>query len=187
MEPTENLSAFLAGIERRAFRQAMFATQNQEAALDIVQEAMLKLAEHYAQRPADEWPLLFQRILQNVIRDHHRRSRVRSMWISLLSALVPQRDDDEANLLDSLATTGEPAFAAPDDETGRRQTRAIIDTAIARLPLRQRQAFLLRYLEELDVAQTAAVMGCSEGSVKTHCSRACHTLAAWLEEKGIRP
>jgi len=185
----EHLSQFLADVERRAFRQAMFAVQNEDAALDLVQDAMLKLAENYADRPADEWPMLFQRILQNAIRDHYRRSKVRSMWVSLLSALAPAKEaDEEIDPLDTLQV--EPASEAlqpPDEQAERASLRRAIDECIAKLPLRQRQAFLLRYMEELDVAQTAAAMGCSEGSVKTHCSRACHTLAEWLRERGVGP
>ncbi|WP_460535514.1 RNA polymerase sigma factor [Chitinimonas naiadis] len=187
MTAPEPLSQFLAEAERRAFRQAMFAVQNEDTALDLVQDAMLKLAEHYADRPADEWPMLFQRILQNAIRDHYRRTKVRSLWVSLLSALAPGKDaDEEIDPLDTLQVeASSEALQAPDEQAERRSTRRVIDECIAKLPLRQRQAFLLRYMEELDVAQTAAAMGCSEGSVKTHCSRACHTLANWLKEKGV--
>ncbi|WP_223879280.1 RNA polymerase sigma factor [Chitinimonas arctica] len=189
MPSTDRLSAFLIDVERRAFRQAMFAVQNEDAALDLVQEAMLRLAERYAERPEEEWPMLFQRIMQNAIRDHYRRSKVRGFWVSLLSALTPARDEDEE--VDPLDTfyveASSAALQPPDIQVDRNRTRELIDAGLAKLPLRQRQAFLLRYVEELDVAATAAAMGCSEGSVKTHCSRACHALADWLREKGVEP
>ncbi|WP_028447704.1 RNA polymerase sigma factor [Chitinimonas koreensis] len=187
MASPDPLSAFFAEVERRAYRQAWFAVQDEDTALDLVQDAMLRLAERYADRPAEEWPLLFQRILQNAIRDHYRRSKVRSMWTTLLSALSPSRgDEDEVDPLDTLAVeAASEALQPPHVQAERKQTLALIEDCVARLPLRQRQAFLLRYMEELDVAATAAAMGCSEGSVKTHCSRACHTLAQWLRDKGV--
>lgn len=163
----------------------MFAVREEEAALDIVQDSMLKLAEKYGDRPCDEFPMLFQRILQNTIRDYYRRSKVRSMWTTVLSTLSP--DDDEHDPLETLDV--EDARASPSTPEGQylqAQTLAAIEEEIARLPTRQREAFLMRYWEDLDVAETAAAMGCSEGSVKTHCSRATHALAAALSAKGIK-
>jgi RNA polymerase sigma-70 factor (ECF subfamily) len=183
------LSTFLAGVERRAFKQAVFAVRDEEAALDIVQDSMLRLAEKYGANPADELPMLFQRILQNAIRDWFRRQKVRSTWTTLLSAFVPNRDDaDDADPLDTLEAEGEPGTAAPGgpaEQVEQSQMVEIIEKEIAKLPARQREAFLLRYWEEMDVSETAAAMGCSEGSVKTHCSRATHTLAAALKARGI--
>lgn len=164
----------------------MFAVHDEEAALDIVQDSMLKLAEKYGDRPEEEFPMLFQRILQNTIRDYYRRSKVRSMWTTLLSAFSSDDNDD----YDPLET-----LAADEDATGPRtpeskllqaQTLNIIDDEIKKLPARQREAFLMRYWEDMDVAETAAAMGCSEGSVKTHCSRATHALAAALSARGIQ-
>ncbi|HQO29378.1 MAG TPA: RNA polymerase sigma factor [Accumulibacter sp.] len=185
MGSQRELSDFLSAVERRAFKQAMFAVHNEESALDIVQDAMMKLAEKYGDRPAEEWPMLFQRILQNTIRDYYRRSKVRSLWTTLLSALSPSDDED----FDPLETIdGATASTSPQDPLGQfeqAQILGIIEKEIQALPTRQREAFLLRYWEDMDVAETAAVMGCSEGSVKTHCSRANHTLAAALKSKGI--
>lgn len=185
--PSE-LSAFLAGAERRAFKQAVFAVRNDEAALDIVQDAMLKLAEKYGDKPAAELPLLFQRILQNTIRDYYRRQKVRSTWGTLLGALGAGRDGEEDDF-DPLETLQvEPRSegeSPPAEQLERKQLIEIIELEITKLPGRQREAFLMRYWEELDVADTARLMGCSEGSVKTHCSRAAHALAAALRKKGI--
>lgn len=146
---------------------------------------MLKLAEKYSHRPAEELPLLFQRILQNAIRDWMRRSRVRNLWTTLLSAFT--RDDDEdADPLETLAEqSGAESRETPHGQFEQSQVLGIIEREIGRLPPRQREAFLMRYWEEMDIAETAAAMGCSEGSVKTHCSRATHTLAAALRERGI--
>jgi RNA polymerase sigma-70 factor (ECF subfamily) len=163
----------------------MFAVRNEDAALDIVQDAMMKLAEKYGDRPAEEMPLLFQRILQNTIRDYYRRSRVRSMWTTLLSALSPSDDEDYDPLETFGSESGSYSAQLPDEQLEQTQVLAIIEKEIAALPSRQREAFLLRYWEDMDVAATAAAMGCSEGSVKTHCSRANHTLAAALKAKGI--
>ena len=144
----------------------------------------MRLAEKYGDRPAEELPMLFQRILQNAIRDFYRRSKVRSMWTTLLSSLTPGNDEDEADPLETLEVEGN-AYDTPEGSLAQSQVMAVIEEEISRLPGRQREAFLMRYWEDMDVAETAAAMGCSEGSVKTHCSRATHTLAAALKAKGI--
>lgn len=180
------LADFLASVERRAYKQALFAVRDSESALDIVQDAMLKLAEKYGAKPAAEWPMLFQRILQNTIRDFYRRQKVRSLWVTLFSSLSAGKEDDDSDPLETLAVA-DPSGSrgGPADQLEQAQVVEIIEKELQGLPARQRQAFLLRYWEELDVAETAAVMGCSEGSVKTHCSRAAHALAAALRARGI--
>lgn len=186
MATPEELSDFLAGVERRAFKQTQFAVRDEDAALDIVQEAMIKLATNYADRPPAELPLLFTRILQNATHDHFRRQKVRNTWVTLFSSLTPADEDDADPLetLEALAGTEQAESAA--DKVEREQVVAIIEEEIGRLPARQREAFLLRYWEDFDVAETAAAMGCSEGSVKTHCSRATHALARALRSRGLR-
>lgn len=164
----------------------MFAIRNEETALDIVQDAMMRLAEKYGDRPGTEWPMLFQRILQNAIRDSYRRSKVRSLWISLFSSLSTNDDEDNDPLETIVAENESESLRAPDRQLERAQLLGVIEKEIEKLPPRQREAFLMRYWEEMDIAETAAVMGCSEGSVKTHCSRATHTLAAALGAKGIK-
>ena len=166
----------------------MYAVRDEDTALDIVQDAMLRLTEKYADRPAEELPLVFQRILQNAIHDHFRRSKVRSAWTTLLSALGARDDKDEDyDPLESLPAKSDATLPAdPAGQLEQRQVVALIEEALSKLPARQREAFLLRYWEEFDVAETAAAMGCSEGSVKTHCSRAVHALAAWLDARGVR-
>ncbi len=182
----QELAAFLAEVERRAFKQAVFALRDQHMALDIVQDAMLKLTDKYADRPAAELPLLFQRILQNTIRDFFRRQKVRSLWTTLFSSLQPKEDGEDYDPLESMETDGPGGRGdGPEDRLERAQMADVIGQGLERLPPRQREAFLLRYWEELDVAETAQAMGCSEGSVKTHCSRATHALAAFLKDKGI--
>ena len=182
------LSTFLAGVEKRAFKQAMFAVREEEAALDIVQDAMLRLTEKYSHLPVGELPLLFHRIVQNAIRDWYRRQKVRSLWTTLLSSLSGGREDDDQDPLETLeAADGSNLQAAPAEQLEQAQVLEIIDQEISRLPPRQREAFILRYWEELDVAETARAMNCSEGSVKTHCSRAAHALAAALTARGITP
>jgi RNA polymerase sigma-70 factor (ECF subfamily) len=180
------MSDFLASVERRAFKQAVFSVQEQESALDIVQDAMLRLAEKYADRPAAELPLLFQRILQNAIRDYFRRSKVRSTWTMLLTSMGLGGEDDDADPLETLEIESASAIpVSPQSQLEQSQVMEAIEDAIKGLPARQREAFVLRYWEELDVSETAKVMGCSEGSVKTHCSRATHALAKVLKAKGI--
>jgi RNA polymerase sigma-70 factor (ECF subfamily) len=182
----KELSDFLASVERRAFKQCVYAVQEEQAALDIVQDSMMKLAEKYAQRPAEELPLLFQRIMQNTIRDHFRRTKVRSTWTTLLSNLGIGGDDEDADPLETLEVADVSNVpASPAAQLEQSEVMAIIQAAVKALPERQREAFMLRYWEELDVSETAKVMGCSEGSVKTHCSRATHALAKVLKAKGI--
>lgn len=181
------LSQFLSTIERRAYKQALYAVRNEHTALDIVQDAMLKLAEKYGGKPAAELPLLFQRILQNTIRDHYRRQKVKNAWMTLFSSFTPQNEEVEYDPLDNLKDEeNRSAPAAPDDSLQQNQVIALIEQALSQLPPRQREAFLLRYWEGLDTAETAIAMGCTEGSVKTHCSRAVHALAASLDKKGIK-
>ena len=180
------MSDFLASVERRAFKQAVYATHEDESALDIVQDSMLRLADKYNDRPAAELPLLFQRILQNAIRDHFRRSKVRSTWTTLLSSMGLGGDDDDFDPLETLDIAADANVpASPAEQLEQSQVMEAIENAVKGLPERQREAFMLRYWEELDVSETAKVMGCSEGSVKTHCSRATHALAKVLRSKGI--
>ncbi len=187
MASRAELSQFLADVERRAFKQAMFAVRDEDSALDIVQDSMMRLAEKYGDKPTEELPLLFQRILQNAIRDYYRRSRTKMERFTSLSMLEGDPDDplDPLEIID-LDDDISP-FAAPHAALLQAETLKLVEEALVNLPPRQREAFLLRYWEGLDIAETAAAMGCTEGSVKTHCSRATHTLAAALEAKGIRP
>ncbi len=180
------LSRFLSSVERRAYKHALFAVRDHHAALDIVQDAMLKLAEKYGGKPAEELPLLFHRILQNTIRDHYRRQKVRTAWVTLFSGLQSKHGEEEFDPLDILEDSeNQSTPAAPDASVQQSQIIALIEQALVKLPARQREAFLLRYWEGLDTMETALAMGCTEGSVKTHCSRAAHALAVSLKEKGV--
>ena len=173
-------------MERRAYKHAVFAVRDDHAALDIVQDAMLKLAEKYGDKPAEELPMLFQRILQNTIRDHYRRQKVRTAWVTLFSGLQPKHDEEEFDPLDVLEDSeNQTTPAAPEASLQQSQIIALIEQALSKLPARQREAFLLRYWEGLDTTETAAAMGCTEGSVKTHCSRAVHALSVSLKAKGV--
>lgn len=189
MATDKELADFLKSIERRAFKRTVYAVRGDDAALDIVQDAMIRLAEKYADRPPAELPLLFQRILSNATMDWFRRQKVRNAVVQNLSDFDGS-DGEEADfdLLESLQTAdGVSGTESAADAVGRHQTLRAIEAEIAALPGRQREAFLLRYWEEFDVAETAAVMGCSEGSVKTHCSRAVQALARALRAKGLQP
>ena len=183
--PTE-LDHFLGSIERRAYKHALYAVHDEHIALDIVQDAMIKLAEKYGDKPAAELPLLFQRILQNTIRDHYRRQKVRSTWMTLFSALQPKSEEEEFDPAELLADNqNQSVSTVPDESLQQKQVITIIEETLGRLPARQREAFLLRYWEGLDTAETAKVMKCTIGSVKTHCSRATHALAKALKIKGV--
>ena len=188
MATDKELSDFLKSVEKRAFKRTVYTVRDDDAALDIVQDAMIRLAEKYADRPAAELPLLFQRILSNATMDWFRRQKVRNAVVHNFSEFEPADGDGDFDLLESLESTeGMLGAESAADSVSRSQILLLIDSEISQLPTRQREAFLLRYWEELDVAETAAVMGCSEGSVKTHCSRAVHALAKALQAKGIVP
>jgi RNA polymerase sigma-70 factor (ECF subfamily) len=184
MATPKELSDFLIAIERRAFKQTAYAVRDDHTALDIVQDAMMKLAEKYGERPATEFPMLFQRILQNTMRDFWRRQKVRNLWTTLLSSFGSNDGDSEER--DPLETIDvEDDADEPSAQLARSQTIQLIERALEKLPARQREAFVLRYWEEMDVAETAKIMGCSDGSVKTHCSRAVHALALELKKQGL--
>lgn len=188
MATDKELTDFLKSVEKRAFKRTVYAVRDDDAALDIVQDSMIRLAEKYADRPAAELPLVFQRILSNATMDWFRRQKVRNAVMQNLSDFDGADDAGDFDLLELLATVeGSLGSESAADTVGREQILLLIEKEIGQLPGRQREAFLLRYWEELDVAETAAVMGCSEGSVKTHCSRAVHALARSLKAKGIAP
>lgn len=171
----ETLDGFLAGAERRAFRMARLATGSRDEALDIVQDAMLALARRYAGREPAEWGPLFHRILQSRIRDWYRRQQVRRRVFGWLSA----GEEDSGDPLEAVA---DERGAGPAGEHAQARFSEALERALRRLPLRQQQVFLLRAWEGLNVAETARAMGISEGSVKTHYSRAVHALREQLEE-----
>jgi RNA polymerase sigma-70 factor, ECF subfamily len=183
----KELSDFLKGVDKRAFKRTAYTVRNDDAALDIVQDSMIRLAEKYADRPAAELPLIFQRILSNATMDWFRRQKVRNAVLVNLSDFEGADDDGGDFDLLELLDLDSVATESASDSVSRLQILEMIDSEVARLPGRQREAFLLRYWEELDVAETAATMGCSEGSVKTHCSRAVHALAKALRAKGVSP
>jgi RNA polymerase sigma-70 factor (ECF subfamily) len=169
------LDQFLAGVELKAFKIAQAALRHEDDALDAVQDAMLQLARAYANRPAQEWKPLFYRILENRIRDMQRRRTVRGR----VMAWFPFRGDEDEEEPDPISQA-----VSPDPQPVRRleldEAVGALEKALGELPRRQQQAFLLRTLEGLDVAETAAAMGCSEGSVKTHYFRAVRALRAQL-------
>jgi RNA polymerase sigma-70 factor (ECF subfamily) len=177
LDRTQALDRFLAGVERRAFRMAQIATGNEDEALDLVQDAMLKLVQKYGDRSEQDWGPLFHCILQSRIRDWYRRTKVRNRLRELFHS-SPAEEDRE----DPLEQLPDRTTAAPDERLQRKRACAELDIALRALPLRQQQAFLLRIWEELDVAQTAQAMGCSEGSVKTHLFRALQVLRTRLGE-----
>ncbi len=175
---SQSIEQFLSGIERRALRTAQFATRDTDEALDLVQDAMIGLVHNYSGRPADEWTPLFYSILQSRIRDWQRRTAVRNrlrVW------LRPDTDADgeERDVWQDIADT---AAKNPAELMALKNSTRAAEKALQALPTRQREAFLLRVWEGLDVAQTATAMGCSEGSVKTHYSRAVHSLRGLLED-----
>ena len=170
------LNRFFAGVEKRALRIAEISIRDRDEALDLVQDAMIRLARHYADRPGDEWAPLFYRILQNRIRDWQRRRAVRNR------VMVWFGRGDGSDDYDPVAAAPDPAGRTPEERLQHREAMDSLEIAIAGLPARQREAFILRTFEGLDVAGTATAMGCSEGSVKTHYSRAVHSLRDLMGE-----
>ncbi len=177
LQRERQLNQFLAEVERRALRIAEIAVRDRDEALDLVQNAMIKLARNYIDRPIAEWTPLFYRILQNGIRDWHRRQNVRNRVMVFFG-----RSSREDSDYDPIAAAPDPAGRTPDEQLQSRQAIAELELAVGDLPRRQREAFMLRTFEGLDVAGTAAAMGCSQGSVKTHYSRAVHKLRDALGE-----
>jgi RNA polymerase sigma-70 factor (ECF subfamily) len=182
----KELSDFLKNVQRRAFKRTVYAVRDDDAALDIVQDSMIRLADKYADRPPAEWPLIFQRILSNATMDWFRRQKVRNAVLSNFSDFESGNDAGDFDLLETLeAQDVSEGVESTANVVARNQTLRQIEEEVTKLPTRQREAFLMRYWEEMDVAETAAAMGCSEGSVKTHCSRAVHALSKALTAKGI--
>jgi len=186
----QELSDFLKSVERRAFKRAVYHVRDDEAALDIVQDSMMKLVEHYSHKELTELPMLFQRILTNSTLDWFRRQKTRNAIFSNLGDFFSDDSDADFDLLENLDLSHLSDLKEQSESTEtaleRSQTLHMIEKEIQELPARQREAFLMRYWEELDVAETAAAMGCSEGSVKTHCSRAVAALSKALKLKGVR-
>ena len=173
----EELNRFFAGVERRALRIAEISVRNRDDALDLVQEAMIKLVKNYSDRTQEEWTPLFYRILQNAVRDFQRRQAVRNrvmVWFGGSSA-------DDSNY-DPVAAAPDPAAVVPERELANAEAMSELEVAISELPRRQREAFMLRTFEGLDVKDTALAMGVSDGSVKTHYSRAVRSLREQLGE-----
>jgi RNA polymerase sigma-70 factor (ECF subfamily) len=180
------LSEFLKSVEKRAFKRSVYHVRREEVALDIVQDSMMKLAEHYGHKPVEELPMLFQRILSNCTLDWFRRQKTQNALFSNMSDFE-SLDDGDFDLLETLhAASNSEQNDSAETLTQRAQTLREIEIEIQQLPARQREAFLMRYWEEMDVAETATAMGCSQGSVKTHCSRAVHALGKALTAKGIQ-
>ncbi|GJL77370.1 MAG: RNA polymerase sigma factor [Nitrospinaceae bacterium] len=174
-----DLEAFLASIERRAFRMAQISTGNSEDALDIVQDTMFIWVRKYSQKPEEEWRPLFFRILQNKIRDWHRRNMIRKRWRIWFQPGEESEGEGFDNPLENFADSDK---SSPENKIILGHSLKALESSLRRLPQRQQQAFLLRVWEEMSVRETAAAMGCSEGSVKTHYSRAVKTLRNLLEE-----
>ena len=186
MATDKELSDFLAGVEKRAFKQAVYAVRKDESALDIVQDAMIKLAEKYGDKPSAELPMLCQRILQNTISDFFRREKVRNTWVSLFSSMSTTSDGEDFDVLEIYQNESEnDTVESSAEKLERAEVLGIIEEEVEKLPARQREAFLMRYWNDMDVAETAEAMKCSVGSVKTHCSRATHALAKALKARGI--
>lgn len=177
LQTERQLNLFFAEVERRALRIAEIAVRDRDDALDLVQDAMIKLARNYLGRPTEEWTPLFYRILQNGIRDWHRRQNVRNrvmVWFG--------RGSKPDSGYDPVAEAIDPGGRSPDEQLESQQAMGDLELAVGELPARQREAFMLRTFEGLDVAGTAVAMGCSEGTVKTHYSRAVHSLRDTLGE-----
>ena len=177
LESRGAIEAFLREVETRAFRIALMNVRDRDEALDIVQDAMIRLVRRYSRRPSEEWRPLFYRILQNRIRDVQRRRSVRSRVLSFFGGV-------EAEEYDPIVAAPGPDADNPLDRLLAHDAMQALEQALLVLPARQREAFTMRNFEGLDVAQTAKAMNCTEGSVKTHYSRAVHRLRELLREHG---
>ena len=176
-----DMDRFLAEVEQKAFRIAFYALRDRETALDVVQDAMLKLAEKYSARPAREWPALFFTILNNRITDMRRWRMLRVAGGKLISLFHSGPDNEENDLLEAGLGVEKDA-QEPERFAYGKQLGRYIEQAVGKLSDRQRQVFLLRESQGFSVRDTAAVLGCSEGSVKQHHFRAMQALRAELAE-----
>jgi RNA polymerase sigma-70 factor, ECF subfamily len=174
------LESFLAEVERKGFRMAQIALRHEADALDVVQDAMMQLAHRYSTRPPEEWRPLFYRILENRIRDVQRRRMVRQRVMSFMPWRA-EEEDEAPDPIEQAADQGPTPAAQIESD----QMIQALEQALTELPARQRQAFLLRNVEGLDVADTAAAMKCSQGSVKTHYFRALQALRLKLGDFSI--
>lgn len=177
----QSLENFLISVERRAYRIAVVSLGNPDDALDVVQEAMTQLVAKYADKEWDEWRALFYRILQSKINDLHRRRNVQNKvkgWLNHFRNTEDGRELDE----DPIQNVPGPESYSPDQRHERDRQMNVLQSAVEGLPARQQQAFMLRCWEGLSTSETARAMQCSEGSVKTHYSRAIHSLRAELGE-----
>ena len=175
LESGIEMDAFLREVEARAYRITVASIRDADEALDIVQDAMISLVRKYSERPPDEWRPLFYRILKNRIRDWQRRGVVRGRVMSFFGG-------QEGETYDPVAHAPGPSTSNPDETVARGEAMEALEEALAELPRRQREAFMLRNFEGLSVSETATAMSCSEGSVKTHYSRAVHRLRELLGE-----
>lgn len=175
------MELFLAEIEGRAFRMAQLATGNRDDALDIVQDAMIKLVQKYGNLDQASWKPLFYSILESRILDWHRRQKVRNRFRSWLHW------DDEDETEDALEQQPAEIDSTPDFKLQDAQFIQSLELELSKLPIRQQQVFLLRILEGMNISDTAKAMNCSESSVKTHYTRALEKLREALKEHNYEP
>lgn len=175
-ERRKQLDHFFKQQETQAYKMTFAMTQNRDDALELVQDSMLKLVQKYSAKPKEEWKLLFYRILQNRIRDFHRRQGVSRLF----NAFFPADNNSKEELINQ----------TPDSEQNNPQRKfehssalKQIINALKTLPLRQQQTFLLRAWQEFNTRETAFALSISEGSVKTHYSRALTQLKKLLGDK----
>ncbi len=176
----EEFNLFFKENEQKFYKKIYFLVKDEEIALDIFQNSMIKLMENYSEKPKNEWPLLFYTISSNCVNDYYRKKNNQTVqYISDFSGEI----ENEEEFLESIST--EHIDDSQFNFKYSKEIITIIQEALDTLPLRQKEAFLLRYLDEMSITETAEIMKCSEGSVKTHCSRACAALADFLKNKGI--
>ena len=188
MATPAEISDFLKSVEKRAFKRSLYHVRNEESALDIVQDSMMKLVEHYSHKGAEELPMLFQRILSNATIDWFRRQQTQREHFINVDDFEDQQGDIDLDALGHLLSADEQgSHESSENQAQSAQILREIEQELQNLPARQREAFLLRYWEEMDVAETASIMGCSQGSVKTHCFRAVAALSKALKIRGITP
>lgn len=177
----EEFNTFFKENEKKFYKKIYFLVKDEDVALDILQDSMIKLMENYSEKSKSEWPLLFHTIASNCVNDYFRKKN--NQTIQYMSDFSGEIEDEE-QFLESISS--EHIQDSQFDFKYSKELIVILQEALDTLPLRQKEAFLLRYLDELSITETAEIMKCSEGSVKTHCSRACISLAQFLKNKGIQ-
>jgi len=176
-EVPATMDAFLASMEKRAYRIAYIGLSDRDEALDAVQDTMMRMFLKYSDKPNADWRPLFYKILSNRITDSHRSNTIKKR----IQTWFKSGESDDQGSVDAVDLMPSRKGEQPQNQLQSDASMSVLERSINSLPTRQQQAFLFRHWEGLSTQETATAMGCSTGSVKTHLSRALDTLKTSLQ------